>query len=336
MEFKICDEALERIPHLSVDGLAPLGPNLSHWPGNRTPRHLAHELSTGICLRYVSACNEGVDAFADDCFEPIVSNTHYDTDGALSLFAILQPDLALEHARALLDAASCGDFLRFTTEDALALDTLIDAFHDPDLTPFASVRSTCGLERDEIAYREVLERLPGWLANGLDHPELWRAHVESIVLEIDRLRRDLREPGRSTASGLCWGETSFQPRRHAWNHVLPADRSLRIMKDEHGATSYSFEYSTRSWFDLPGHPVHPRVDLAPIAAELNALEDGPGTWIHDPISFPLPVLYCGEASPPSFGERTTFLRASSLSKERVLETLERHLRASTEPLGASP
>ena len=23
--------------HLSVDGMSPQGPNLSHWPGNRTP-----------------------------------------------------------------------------------------------------------------------------------------------------------------------------------------------------------------------------------------------------------------------------------------------------------
>ena len=31
-------------PHLSVDGMTPRGPNLSHWPGNRTPPHWKADL----------------------------------------------------------------------------------------------------------------------------------------------------------------------------------------------------------------------------------------------------------------------------------------------------
>ena len=42
-------------PVLSVDGMTPRGPNLSHWPGNRTPAAWKADLSTGISLRFARA-----------------------------------------------------------------------------------------------------------------------------------------------------------------------------------------------------------------------------------------------------------------------------------------
>src|SRR5262249_9093223 len=76
--------------HLSVDGMTPVGPNLSHWPGNRTPPEWKSDLSTGICLNFARAAASARERFLDGA--AVVLNDHYDTDGFLSLVAVLRPE----------------------------------------------------------------------------------------------------------------------------------------------------------------------------------------------------------------------------------------------------
>src|SRR5688572_29405850 len=92
------------LPHLSVDGMTPSGPNLSHWPGNRTPVQWKADLSTAIALRFARASVAEQDAFLRDA--QLVVNDHYDTDGFGSLLAILRPELAFAREEVLLAAAA--------------------------------------------------------------------------------------------------------------------------------------------------------------------------------------------------------------------------------------
>jgi hypothetical protein len=73
-------------PVLSVDGAwdAP-GLNLSHWPGNRTPPELRHDLSTGCALAFSRLPEARQQELARGC--TAIANNHYDTDGVCALFA---------------------------------------------------------------------------------------------------------------------------------------------------------------------------------------------------------------------------------------------------------
>ena len=109
-------------PHLSVDGLTPEGPNLSHWPGNRTPGPWRADLSTGIALRFARADVAEQNDFLGEA-ETVV-NDHYDTDGFGSLLAVLRPDVAFAREELLLAAAGVGDFGTWHTWRGFAIRTM--------------------------------------------------------------------------------------------------------------------------------------------------------------------------------------------------------------------
>ena len=85
------------------------GLNLSHWPGNRTPAHLKADTSTEMALKL--ARDPGREEWLRGV--SIVTNNHFDTDGLLSLYAVLRPEEALRHEKEMIQAARTGDFGEF-------------------------------------------------------------------------------------------------------------------------------------------------------------------------------------------------------------------------------
>lgn len=77
--------------------------DLSHWKGNKTPEHLYADTSTEIALNYIRG---GCEPQAG----PLIVNNHFDSDGALAVWALLNTTEALAHADLLVAAASAGDF----------------------------------------------------------------------------------------------------------------------------------------------------------------------------------------------------------------------------------
>lgn len=86
---------------------------LSHWIPNRTPIEVRADTSTEICLKFVALGeHEGYD---------LVVNNHVDVDGVLSVFALVEPRLALAHRTALVGAAEMGDFWAYGGGVALSI-----------------------------------------------------------------------------------------------------------------------------------------------------------------------------------------------------------------------
>jgi hypothetical protein len=87
---------------------------LSHWPRNRTPAELKADSSTEIAINYLrSPERERYRRNAE-----AVSNNHYDVDGLMSMWAVLNPEAALEHVELLVATGECGDFDRWSGEHA--------------------------------------------------------------------------------------------------------------------------------------------------------------------------------------------------------------------------
>jgi hypothetical protein len=118
---------------------------LSHWIPNATPPQLKASTSTEICLRF--AATPEVRDYG------LVVNNHVDVDGVLSTFALLYPDVALRHARVLVQAAEIGDFWGWGERDALhlfqALACLITRLREDSVDPL-EIYTACH-ERAHIA-----------------------------------------------------------------------------------------------------------------------------------------------------------------------------------------
>lgn len=327
-------------PVISVDGAwgAP-GLELSHWPGNRTPRELAHDLSTGCALAFARLPAPRRAELAGDAVAVAVN--HYDTDGACAVFAVLRPEQALARERALLDAAAAGDLFAFPSAAAFAIDRIVSAVADPARTPWDSVaRAPSARERHEAALRELVERLPAMLDGELEpYAELWRPELERLAQDQAALRAASRDEIAHlelcvwTAGALpgASGSPGFDPGRHALFGGTDPDRVLAIGPAPSGGTTYRLVIGTRSWFELVSRRPQPRPDLEALAAELDRLEGtGAGdehAWRSHPTDSPSPELWFGTRDQDWFAEHSRALRGSRLAPATVRRAVLEALRA---------
>ena len=104
MRFEFYHAGLEGVPKLSVDGTVPNAVHLSHWRGNETPAHLKADTSTEIALNLVASPDR--DSLTGGA--ELVTNNHFDTDGVLSVWAVLNGERALGLRERLIPAAGAG------------------------------------------------------------------------------------------------------------------------------------------------------------------------------------------------------------------------------------
>lgn len=326
--LKLVDAAPAELA-VSVDGAfgAP-GLELSHWPGHRTPEALRHELSTGCALRFAALPERERRALAGGA--ELAINNHYDTDGALALYALLHPRAALAAQRALLETAAAGDFFEFPSEAAFALDAAIGNLPDDERSPLrAELAGLAGHARHERCLAWLMRELPMLLAgdlsavHGLYEPELARARADLALLA------HARQGERPELELVHWrvsAPADAQPGRHALFGSSRADAQLVALEGELGPC-HRLVFGTRSWFDLPGRRPRARPDLHALAARLNELEGSdPGArhaWRCEAPHSPSPELWFGGPEHEAFAEHNRALAPSRLAPELVAREVER-------------
>ena len=339
-------EAAPAHPVVSVDGAlgAPTGTGLelSHWPGNRTPADLRHDLSTGSALAFARLPDAERRRRAGGALA--IVNNHYDTDGACALFAVRHPRAALEREERLLAAARAGDFYQVPDLDAHAVDALVEGLADPERSPLA--RELAGKDdpqRWDLALAHLLERLPAILDGDLaPYQALWEPAREDLRADLADLAAARRSEERALdlvvweapaglASSRSGARGLFDPGRHALFGSSAADRALVLGALPGGGTTARLVLSTLSWFDLASGPRRPRPDLAALARRLGELEGtGPGAelaWRTQDRAGPSPELWFGRADQPRFAEHSAALAPSALAPAAIL----REVRAALAP-----
>ena len=92
-------------PNIIVDGSAQKATvlTLSHWPWSPTADELLRDTSTDIVFAYLDspAHHQDID---------LVSNSHFDEDGLLSMYALIDPENALKYRQLMIGASRAGDF----------------------------------------------------------------------------------------------------------------------------------------------------------------------------------------------------------------------------------
>jgi len=309
--------------HLSVDGMSPEGPNLSHWPGNRTPAELKADLSTGICLRFARADPADQRRWLDGATQ--VLNDHYDTDGFLSLLAVTRPDVAQAREEVCLLAAATGDYGTFATDRAFAIDRVVLNLGRRPHTPlYGALEGLGAAERNHLRYRWLLDHAEVVL----DRPQSWPALYEPELAAVRRGLDDARRGGLVRElhhrEGLSVLTSTGAQERMVLNTLAVLHRVLHVQPCPGSGTLFRLHERTESWFEMVTVSPPPRRDLRPLAARLQDLEgrrQDDACWCADPPTDPIPELFFGVPEPQAYGEITRTLAPSRLAPSWVVDEL---------------
>lgn len=274
-------------PNIVVDG--PLLPGtalaLSHWPVADCPPEFAADTSTGSVARYLDAAATGR---AID----IVTNNHYDEDGILGLWLLLERPPAGDARRDLaIAAATAGDFRTWSDPRAAQVALALQAFAEGATTPFPGVLAALARSgaRDPAGAicAAVLPRVGGLLDDPQRHARFWETPWARVLAD-----RALVESGEAVIDDVPEVELAVvrTPRPlipMALHPFTDRPRILTLCGD--GTAFVAQRYET--WVRFVSRELVPRRDLAALANELQARERAPGVWRFDGIAAPVPRLY---------------------------------------------
>src|SRR5687767_13246758 len=201
MRFEFYTEALENVPKLSVDGTVDTNSiHFSHWQGNTTPAELKADTSTEIAVNLVASPKR---AELTNNIE-LVTNNHFDTDGVLSVWTVLNGERALAHRDLLIAAAEAGDFSEYSSDDGVRVSIAIQGAeqsspNNDDGSPLAQMLAgrefaTRIVDNDALAYELVLPEVERLLTNVNAYEPLWRDGWKAVADALESF-----ESGRSQA-----------------------------------------------------------------------------------------------------------------------------------------
>ncbi len=291
------------IPNVVVDGRANPSTvlTLSHWPQAPCPPELRRDLSAESALAYLSVPSRHGGA-------EVVTNNHFDQDGLMSTYALVDPVGATPRAERVVEVARAGDFAVTSSVSAARVSMAIAACADPERSPLdpsvfaGSYDDTCGR-----LYLDLLPRVPGWLDDPDTCRPLWAD--EDAQMEADRARLasgrvrivevpdldlsvvTLPDDTTSTGGHRFGGMWSDLIHPLALHEVVQGFAVLLVQGD-----TVELRYRYESWVQYQSRTVRPRVDLAPLAEQLTADESGGGRWVFDGAAALTPALHLVDAS----------------------------------------
>lgn len=328
MRFEFYTEALANVPKLSVDGTVDNSIHFSHWQGNTTPAEVKADTSTEIALNLVAsprraALTNGVE---------LVTNNHFDTDGVLSVWTVLNGERALAYRDLLVSAAEAGDFSEYSSDDGVRVSIAIQGSdqaspNNDDGSPLARLLAGEEVDDDARSYEFVLPEVERLLTNINNYESLWREGWERVVAAIESFERgeskvteysDAKISLVTLAPELFDG-SGFSPTRHSAPYTA-------ISKYAHGELFliaipagsgwfYRLDYPYYSWAETVVRPRVRRRDLSGALQLLNSHEStGNGRWQMDDREMTSAVKFLD-------GNRT--LAASRLEPHEVVAALEK-------------
>ena len=190
MRFQFYSESLDDLPKLSVDGTVPNSIHFSHWEGNTTPEEVRADTSTEIALNLVASPNYAALTNNID----LVVNNHFDTDGVMSVWTVLNGKRALPYRDLLIAAAEAGDFSEHSSDDGVKVSIAIQGGDQASPnniqgSPLAGMLAGNQFDDDERAYELVLPEVERLLSNVNAYESLWRDGWNDVAAALDSFAR---------------------------------------------------------------------------------------------------------------------------------------------------
>lgn len=339
MRFEFYTEAIENTPKLSVDGTVPNSIHFSHWEGNETPAELKADTSTEIALNLVASPNR--DSFTKGV--DLVTNNHFDCDGVLSVWTMLNGERALPYRDLLIAAAQAGDFSEHSSDDGVRVSIAIQGAeqsspNNDDGSPLAQMlagreMATRQVDNDALSYELVLPEVERLLTNVNAYEPLWRDGWKAVADALESFesgRSQVRIYGDSgisvvTLAPAIFSGGGFSPTRHS----APFTAISKYARGElfligiptNGGWFYRLDYPYYSWAETVVRPRIVRRDLAAALQSLNERESSrDGTWKTDNREMTSAVKFLDESGS---------LAPSGLGPDQVLEALTNNKEQST-------
>ena len=334
MRFEFYHDGLATVPKLSVDGTVDNAVHFSHWQGNETPASVKADTSTEIALNLIAApdresLTRGID---------LVTNNHFDTDGVLSVWTVLEGERALELRQKLIAAAEAGDFSEFTGEDAVRASIVIQGSESPvdeeAGSPLANQLAGKPVDDDARCYELVLPKVAHVLQHTNDYEALWRPAWERIAAALDSFSkgssRVIEDPAARFSLVLLAPEVfsaaGFNPTSHAAPYTAISHNArgelFVIARPVGDGWSYRIDYPYYSWAETIVRPRITRRDFSSLVTRLNALEEpNDASWKLDSSEM---------TSAIKFSDPSGALGASALQPDDVAA----EVRAELLPIGA--
>jgi hypothetical protein len=284
-------------PNIIVDGKEQKATvlTLSHWPWNSTPQELLRDTSTDIVFAYLASPDHHVDI-------PLVSNSHYDEDGLLSMYALVDSANALAHRDLMIATSRAGDFAICTDTDAAKLSFILAAYADPDISPLpAEIFAGSAASQIHGLYSSMLAELPTLMRSIPDYEQYWESELlhwkESeqavadgrvVIDEIPHLDLAIVHvpddmPVKTVRRYLQKWQRSVHP--FAVHNVTQCSRIVWLKGE-----SRELQYRYESWVALASRKPLMRVDLAALAEQLCDLETAGGAWVFEGVNEVAPRL----------------------------------------------
>jgi len=284
------------VPNIVVDG----SPNeatvltLTHWPGITQPVGTNVDTSAEMAFAYLDNPIEHEPA-------SVVTNNHFDQDGAVGLFALIDPTSAVAHRELLVDLARAGDFGTCHYRNAARASMVLNAFVDPMRSPIADELTGDADADTAVLYKAVLPQLIAILTDPAPYRDLWAAKDEALSasetaiaegrvtitehpdIDLAVVEIDSEEPARF---GHRFGHQQIGPIHPMAVHN--ATNRARLLMVHQNRYSYIDRYET--WVQLHSRTPSQRVDLRPLADALSSQEGGQTSWTADPPSALTPTL----------------------------------------------
>ena len=324
MRFEYYSDAIAALPKLSVDGTVDNAVHFSHWKGNETPAEVKADTSTEIALKVVAAPNQkqltrGID---------LVTNNHFDTDGVLSVWTMLNGERALGLRDKLIAAAEAGDFSELSTEDGVRASIVIQGSDSPTDTagsPLARQIAGEDITDEARAYELVLPHVERVLTHVNEFYSLWcdawnriANALESFAKGSSRVEEDPEAKfSLVVLAPDIFSSRGFKPTRHsapftAISHHARGELFL-IATPLNRGWAYRLDYPYYSWAETIVRPAIARRDLSELMTRLNELEkNSSAQWKLDSSEL---------ASAAKFVDETGSLGASSLAPDEVAGAL---------------
>ncbi|GAB3571787.1 hypothetical protein GCM10027345_01570 [Hymenobacter daeguensis] len=280
---------LRQQPTIIVDSVG-LGAvlTLAHWRAAPTPGHLRDDTSAGSALRALRHPETpGLEARA-------VTANHFDIDGFIGVWSLLNPALALQHEELLRRVAVLGDFREIDwasplADTALKLVCWLNAeekarFYEPFGAPIRRRRE------DEASAGKFDWFLPRF-AEVLQDPEAgraaWQPEYERVKGAVSQLQGPLTTFQRHPETGLAVIKT---PAPVPYYALFGPTAGCDVVLSQYDGNRYELEYKYTTWIDLESRSTLPRLNLAPLVARLNELETSGQRWAADGITDTGPLL----------------------------------------------
>ena len=324
MRFEFYSSAIADVPKLSVDGTVDNAIHFSHWQGNQTPQSVKADTSTEIALNVVASpdrheLTQGIE---------FVTNNHFDTDGVLSVWAMLNGERALRLREKLIAAAEAGDFCEFSSVDAVRASIVIqgsDSPIDKSGSPLAMKSSGEDFVDEARSYDLVLPKVEHVLTHTDFYESLWREPWKRIEVALDsfargesRVDEDLvNKISLVTLAPAIFGPRGFDPAAHAAPFAAISHHArgnlFVIATPLSDGWAYRVDYPYYSWAETVIRPSIPRPDLSGAITALNEIENREtDRWVVDSSEL---------ASAIKFSDVNNQLTASRIAPDAVARTL---------------